>query len=120
MANKKQSGIVMTDFGELHFDNRENPRLPARLAGADDRDILNYMVLNVSLPDLMRSVGEKGFFGGEPLLVIPDKKKGGYTVVEGNRRLGAVRLLHNPGLSAVKKNSLRAVETFDESDECNL
>ncbi len=99
----------MTDFRKLHFDNEENPRLPAKFAGADDRDILNHMVLHVSLPDLMRSVGEKGFFGGEPLLVLPDEKRGGHTVVEGNRRLGAVRLLHNPDLSTVKRNTLRSI-----------
>ncbi|MCP4348396.1 MAG: ParB N-terminal domain-containing protein [Desulfobacterales bacterium] len=107
MANKKQSEIVLVDYKKIYFDNEENPRLPGKLAGADDREILNHMVLRGNALELMKSVGEKGFFAGEPLLVIKAKgKQGRYIVIEGNRRLSAVKLLHDPGLATVKKVSL--------------
>lgn len=37
---------------------------------------------------------KNGFFPGEPLIAVKEGDK--YTVVEGNRRLTAVKLIHNP------------------------
>ena len=55
----------------------------------------------------MNSIGEQGFFIGEPLVVIPSKvSTGKFDVVEGNRRLTAVRLLNMPALAPTKKKSV--------------
>ena len=75
----------------LHFDP-DNPRLPSRLINAPERDVLEYLLLECNLVELMLSIGEQDFFVGEPILVVP-RAEGGYTVVEGNRRLGALKLL---------------------------
>ncbi|OGU18320.1 MAG: hypothetical protein A2X61_05790 [Ignavibacteria bacterium GWB2_35_12] len=55
----------------------------------------------------MGSIGEKGYFRAEPLLVVKNEEVGYYTVVEGNRRLAAVKLLTNPTLTIIKKESIK-------------
>jgi len=58
----------------------------------------------------MGSIGEKGFFAAEPLLVVEIKDKPGhFHVVEGNRRLSAVKLLLYPELAAKRKKSVEIV-----------
>lgn len=84
----KMHDVLLKD---LHFDP-ENPRLPSRLMHAQEPDILEYLLLECNLIELMLSIGEQDFFVGEPILVVPHKA-GGFTVVEGNRRLGALKLL---------------------------
>lgn len=80
------------DLKELNFDPL-NPRLPEHLKNAAEVDVLVYLLLEANLIELMLSIGQQGFFIGEPLLVAPDSD-GKYIVVEGNRRLGALKLLH--------------------------
>jgi hypothetical protein len=43
-----------------------------------------------------RSIARHGFFISEPLIVIPADEKGQYVVVEGNRRLTALKLMFEP------------------------
>jgi len=88
MMKPKLTELALKD---LHFDP-ENPRLPQRLKHAQEPDVLRYLLLECNVVELMLSIVQQGFFLGEPLLVVPDNK-GGYTVVEGNRRLGALKLL---------------------------
>lgn len=78
-------------LNSLHFDP-ENPRLPSRLLHAPELEVLEYLLLECNLIELMLSIGAQDFFVGEPILVVP-RPAGGYTVVEGNRRLGALKLL---------------------------
>ncbi len=82
------------DIESLEFD-KENPRLPSNLRGGSDADILAYLAAKTGIENLMSSIGENGFFAGEAIVVTPqgtDK----YTVIEGNRRLAALRLLQDP------------------------
>ena len=71
-----------------------NPRLPKslRVKGASEEEIIEYMLLDASLIELMMAIGENNFFPGEQLLVVKDMGDS-YKVVEGNRRLSAVKLL---------------------------
>ena len=55
----------------------------------------------------MLAIGKNDFFEGEQLLVVPENDK--YIVIEGNRRLSAVKLLHNPHLAEVYKNKVEQV-----------
>lgn len=76
----------------LAFDP-ENPRF-YRLNDASSVDaIIEEMLDDESVQDLMLSIGQKGYFEGEPLLVV-EQGKGNFVVVEGNRRLAAVKLLN--------------------------
>jgi hypothetical protein len=97
--------LKQISLSELHFDP-ENPRLPFRLQHADEEDVFEFLLLECNLIELMLSIGQQGFFAGEPLLVTP-RVGGGYTVVEGNRRLGASKLLYDAITPAVMPNQVQ-------------
>ena len=79
----------------LEFD-KKNPRLPTSVRNKDDASILKYLATETSIENLMTSIGENGFFSGEAMVVTPHESK--YTVIEGNRRLTALRLLQDPDI----------------------
>jgi hypothetical protein len=101
-----QPGPILTSaaLADLHFDP-DNPRLPERLKHAPDIEVLEYLLLECNLIELMLSIGQQDFFVGEPLLVVP-RAQGGLTVVEGNRRLGALRLLQHNARAPVMPNQV--------------
>jgi ParB-like nuclease domain len=74
----------------LHFD-RNNPRFPSKVAQGPVQDLMQRFVRDERLLEIIESIGNHGFFPGEPLLVVPDGND--YRVVEGNRRLAALKLL---------------------------
>ncbi len=85
----------VVEIGLLEFD-KDNPRLPTNVRNKDEASILNYLATQTSIENLMTSIGENGFFPGEAMVAIPCGTK--YTVIEGNRRLAALRLLQEPTL----------------------
>ncbi|QIY78356.1 ParB N-terminal domain-containing protein [Chromobacterium violaceum] len=102
----------------LDFDP-ENPRLPNRLKHASEEKVLQYLLMECNLIELMLSIGQQGFFIGEPLLVTPGLG-GRYVVVEGNRRLGALKMLQDsntPPVMATKVSMARASAKFKPSDD---
>lgn len=108
MTNK---GVTPISLGLLHFDPL-NPRLPGSPHQANDEKVLEYLLLECNLVELMRSIGEKGYFGGEPLLVVPRHTPlEGYWVVEGNRRLGALKLLSDAEPAPVKPREVEQVRS---------
>lgn len=87
----------------LQFDF-ENPRLPVDVR--DEADMLDWCLDIGLVRELMLSIGVRGFFRGEPLLVVEtDEHK--FVVVHGNQRLAAVKLLLNPHL--VDRKSIRNI-----------
>lgn len=79
----------------LDFDP-ENPRFfdSASDAPSSDEKSIVRMMEEENLDELVGSIGNQGFFPGEPLLVTPNQQlPGRYIVVEGNRRLAALRAL---------------------------
>lgn len=103
--------ILLINLENLKFDS-DNPRLPSRIRGSQSA-ILEWMITNEKIVELMVAIGERGYFPGEPVLVVKvPGKDDKYFVVEGNRRLAAVKLLNNPSLAMVKPKS---VESASES-----
>lgn len=98
------NALTAIDLKDLHFDP-ENPRLPNYVKNKKDEEVLRYLLLECNLIELMLSIGEHGFFEGEPLLVVA-RKEGGFTVVEGNRRLGALKLLQKDVVPPVKPSQV--------------
>lgn len=97
----------MISYKNLLLDNEKNPRLPKKLEGASIEKIIEYMVRDANVINLIESIGEKDFFQGEPLLAVEAKEQENcYTVVEGNRRLTAVMILHDPAQSPIFKDAL--------------
>lgn len=103
MSNTKFRKIPVAD---LSLDPH-NPRLPKSMGNKSEKEIINFLLSDASLIELMLAIGKNGFFEGEQLLVIPEGNK--YLVIEGNRRLSAVKLLHNPELGEVYKSKIAQV-----------
>ncbi len=85
-----------------------NPRIPKSLQGKDEKEILEFMLLDASLIELMLAIGVNDFFKGEQLLVVSNLDNS-YKVIEGNRRLSAVKLLNNPSLVNIQKSKIKKV-----------
>jgi transcriptional regulator with XRE-family HTH domain len=100
--------VQKIDIDKLRFDP-DNPRLPQRLKGAGDREVIEYLLIECSLIDLMNSIAEQGYFEGEPLLVVPRADGLSYIVVEGNRRLGALKLLTTQEIPPAKPKAVDEV-----------
>lgn len=107
MEQKKIIEYVPVD--SLEYDP-ENPRLPSSIDGRVESDVINWMLTDASIIELMGSIGEKGFFPAEPLLVVPDKSNSEkYIVIEGNRRLTAVKLLLRHSLAKKRVVSIKQI-----------
>ena len=88
-----QEGTLWIPFDRLILDD-ENPRLPERLHRQPQSEILRYLHEQGALEELAHSYRDNGFFRQEPLLVVRKGEEDTYTVVEGNRRLAALEILH--------------------------
>lgn len=103
--NEKKS-IEYKSIDLLHFDP-QNPRLPSTVNSNNEQAVLEWLLGDANIIELMLSIGEKGYFQGEALLVVPHEKlPNNYRVIEGNRRLTAVKLLRNPQLASIRKKSV--------------
>ena len=110
MPEKKY--IQFVPVKQLLYDP-QNPRLPSSLNATDEKALIDWMLRDATIVELMGSIGEKGYFPGEPLLVVPAGKaeKGKFYVVEGNRRLTAAKLLLDPNLAPVRLKSVAAISS---------
>ena len=108
MAQEKS--IQQISLEQLTFDI-ENPRIPKSLNGENEESVLEWMINKENIIDLMCSIGEKGFFPGEPLLVIFDESKKKYISIEGNRRYTATYLLQHPEKAPVRKSTINDIAT---------
>jgi ParB-like chromosome segregation protein Spo0J len=79
----------------LHLDAK-NPRLGRETRLRAPREIIQYLYDHDKAYEVAQSIATRGYFPNEPLLVV--KESGQYVVVEGNRRLAALKALREPGL----------------------
>lgn len=106
-----QTSKERISIDNLKFD-KNNPRLPQKLIGNEkETDVIDYMLRSGNILELMKSIAETGYSDAEPLLVVLDAVDNKYIVVEGNRRLTAIKLLRNPELARVRKESVREIVT---------
>jgi len=86
------------------FLDEENPRLASGRGGDTQEDLLRILWTEMAVDEVALSIAANGFFPEENLFVIPqnpkekDESKRKYIVVEGNRRLAAVKLLRDEKL----------------------
>lgn len=108
----KESDVKYVTVSQLFLDE-ENPRLPSSVV-RDQQSMLDYIADTTVIEELMDAIAENGFFPGEPLIVVKHKtKKDSYTVVEGNRRLTALKLLQDP--TNCSKPGVRMREIADKA-----
>ena len=106
-----QTSKEKINIDKLKFD-KNNPRLPQKLIGNEkEADVIDYMLRNGNILELMKSIAETGYSDAEPLLVVLDMADDKYIVVEGNRRLTAIKLLNNPKLAKVRRESISEIIT---------
>ncbi len=100
--------IKFISVDQLMFDAK-NPRVPKKLFGiSDEEKIIEYMVKFGNIIELMSSIAENGYFTAEPLLVV-GQQNGLYKVVEGNRRLAALKILNNPSITSLRTKAIREI-----------
>ena len=77
---------------ELCLD-RKNPRLAEHVIGprTPEKEIIALLWEVMDVQELVQSIVASGYFEHEPLIVVQEQGK--YIVIEGNRRLAAVKVL---------------------------
>ena len=106
----------MVKVADLRLDPL-NPRRTVRHGNESQTDLLVELYDRFDLDDLLTSLAENGYFSEEPLIAIPEKGDDidipPYIVVEGNRRLAALKiLLFVEGRKAVKAKNLPEVTEY--------
>lgn len=91
----KKTGKVPTEF--LDFDP-ENPRLiEDGIENPTESQIITALADIADLSEVVQSIAANGYIDIEPL--IAQRIKNRWRVLEGNRRLAAIRILQNPALA---------------------
>jgi ParB-like nuclease family protein len=80
-------------LSELHLDLL-NPRLPEKVTFKDEDDLLRFVANAYNTIVVAESIADHGFFVSEPLIVTGED--GRVVVMEGNRRLAALKILEDP------------------------
>lgn len=74
--------------------DKENPRLVefGITSSSSEQEIMMILYNEMAITELMYSISKNGYWTYEPLIVMPGKN-GKFIVLEGNRRLTALKLL---------------------------
>ena len=73
--------------------DRLNPRLIGQANNASDESIIARLYRSAEIDELLQSMSANGYLDIEPLIVMQDPNSDCLIVLEGNRRLAALRLL---------------------------
>ena len=88
--------ILMIELSDLYLDSK-NPRRTSSNINMDQRALIEELYQRYDINDLLVSLCSNGYFSEEPLIGIPVSSAASgaarYTVVEGNRRLAALKIL---------------------------
>ena len=100
---------------DLTFDLK-NPRLPEfdLNDSATEAEVIKVLWEAMDVKELVMSIAASGFFSHEPLVVAEEGGKN--VVIEGNRRLAAVKVLLNPVLAEDLKADLPAITEDEKRD----
>jgi hypothetical protein len=93
-------GTEPFDPVKLKLDTR-NPRFAAygQSGGQTEATVIQHLVEVADLRELIESIAANGYLDFDPLVVV-EEKKGELIVIEGNRRVAAIKLLRSPELAA--------------------
>lgn len=97
----RQPGVGTTakaSIARLQLD-RDSPRLMDREEHATDQSFIARLH-SAGLDDLLQSISTNGYLDIEPLIAMGTADSDELTVLEGNRRLAALRLLREPELAS--------------------
>lgn len=114
------SGYKRIALDKLMLDSK-NPRL-AELgipSTATPFELLKALWDEMAVEEVAMSIAYSGYFEHEPLFV-EDSGDGTYLVIEGNRRLAAVKLLVDPALRQKVKAKLPAIDSKRKEELATL
>lgn len=100
---------VLISPDQLCF-NTHNPRLTAQFGlntDASDYEVIMVLKKIADIDELLLSIASNGYINIEPMIVVGEKSP--YRVLEGNRRLAAIKLLQDAELA--KKCRITVPET---------
>ena len=108
-AIQKPADVPLEDTTKISVDwlklDRENPRLVGISARTTEESVIAQLYRGEELGELLQSISANGYLDIEPLIVWLDPADQKFTVLEGNRRLAAIRLFREPALvDAIAKN----------------
>ena len=98
--------------------DRMNPRLIGQAEHASDESIIARLYRGAEIDELLQSISTNGYLDIEPLVVVRDAERRRLIVLEGNRRIAALRLLREADLAERIASSERLrikVPPVDES-----
>ncbi len=96
--------IIPVSLDQLQLD-LENYRIPTR--SADEAAALKYLFASEDVIDAARLILREGYFDNEVPIVIQSGEH--FTVLEGNRRVSALKALHNPRLVPAHEKEISAL-----------
>lgn len=115
MANVTTGETIWMPVSALAFDSK-NPRLAEFEVATKEPDLIKFLWETMDVRELMLSIAASGYFKHEPVIVARERDKN--VVIEGNRRLAAVKLLLYPALRKGLKGSMpSATEEIRQSIE---
>jgi hypothetical protein len=93
----------------LDFDEN-NPRFTPdkKPAGSTDTAVVAMLAASADLSELIQSISTSGYINIEPLIVIERASR--LAVLEGNRRLAAVKVLRDPELARAARITVPSME----------
>lgn len=95
----------------------ENPRIPPSAAPKDQRALIAELVEHDDVLDLVRDISENGYAPTESLIGL--EEDGRTIILEGNRRLAALKLLLSP--DSAPESIVKKVRTLAQSvDESSI
>ena len=121
MANAKHpyADLPLREIAKVPVEwlalDRENPRLVYSIGELSDADIIAQLYRSEDLSELLQSIAANGYLDIEPLVVL--NGDGSLIVLEGNRRLAAIRLFEKPKLADLVSQRAKVrvnVPDFDE------
>lgn len=95
--------IIAVPLDQLRLD-LENYRIPTR--PQDEAAALHYLFASEDVIETAKLILRDGYFDNEVPIVTNDN---GYIVLEGNRRVSALKALHDPDLVPSSANAIRAL-----------
>jgi hypothetical protein len=93
--NAKTWKTTQQRISRLLLDSK-NPRLGRETMAGSPREIIQYLFEHDKTLEIAQSIVTRGYFPNEPLLAVRENNQ--LVVVEGNRRLAALKALNDPTL----------------------
>jgi hypothetical protein len=94
-------------------------KMNVRIAWMDDPQMSQSTLIrlfwdNYNIKEIIHSIGNMGFFRHEVPVVVKDDEDGHYIVIEGNRRLAALKILHNPNFEFIQPMQKKALRVLSQ------